>query len=126
MKVLLVDDEKEILEVLKDLIFISFDNTEIDTALDGVDASILCSEKAYDIVITDFRMSKMDGEEFIQHMRKMDSSKNKLTPVIVLSGFISDAEERLSQFEALTFMTKPYNSENLLETIGQITGNKIF
>lgn len=125
MKILLVDDEKEILEVLEDLILITFENTEIDTALDGVDATILCSETEYDIVITDFKMSKMDGGELLQNMRKMSTSKNKATPAIVLSGFIADAEEKLSQFEAITFMTKPYNSENLLKTIAQITGNSI-
>jgi CheY-like chemotaxis protein len=47
------------------------------------DALELCAKQRFDVVVTDYKMPKMDGIEFIKHLRKQDPSMS----VILISGF---------------------------------------
>lgn len=80
--ILLVDDNPHGLiarrTVLEELGF------HIHTAEDGEDALNVLSEQRIDLVITDFRMPKMDGTELIARIRTVRPDM----PVILLSGFV--------------------------------------
>jgi CheY-like chemotaxis protein len=79
--ILLVDDNRDGViarrSVLEELGY------EVVTACCGVDALRLHEERNPDLVITDYRMSPMDGLELIAHLRKRGFQK----PIILLSGF---------------------------------------
>jgi CheY-like chemotaxis protein len=55
----------------------------VDTSSSPHDALELCSKQHFDIVITDFKMPKMDGIELISKLRKIDA----LTAIVLISGF---------------------------------------
>jgi CheY-like chemotaxis protein len=56
---------------------------EVFTSLAPQDALELCGNHQFDIVVTDYKMPKMNGIEFISRLRKMQSAVS----VILLSGF---------------------------------------
>lgn len=79
--ILLVDDNRDGVlarrSVLEELGY------QVITACCGVDALTLHKERNPDLVITDYRMSPMDGLELIAHLRTQGCQK----PIILLSGF---------------------------------------
>jgi ATP-dependent Lon protease len=80
--ILLVDDNKLGLSarrsVLEEL------GHEIETAGNGADALEQFGEGAFDLVVTDYKMPRMDGLELIARLRKVAPD----TPVILISGFV--------------------------------------
>ncbi len=124
MNILLVDDEQEILEILSELIKNNFENAQVDTANDGIDAVIAITEKQYDIIITDHMMHKMNGAEFVYNLRNIESSLNKNTSVIVLSGFIPQVQKILTEDATILFLSKPYEPEKLMRKIRLLTAGK--
>lgn len=81
-KILLVDDNVNGLSarqsVLEEL------GHRISTASGGVEALELFSRQKFDLVITDFRMPKMDGLELIVRLRKQAPE----IPIILISGYV--------------------------------------
>lgn len=79
--ILLVDDNKLGLTarraVLEELGY------RVTIAANAVDALKRFPENAYDLVLTDFKMPRMDGTQLIREVRKLDPAM----PVILLSGF---------------------------------------
>ncbi len=67
MKILLVDDDPSILEVLTDLMAI-FGHDYV-TARDGVEAIEKLKHNFFHIVLTDMMMPNMDGMEVFQHIK---------------------------------------------------------
>lgn len=79
-KILIVDDEKDIREILIDLL--SGEGFECTTASDGKEASEILGRKPFDLLITDFRMPHMDGPELLNWCRNNDIH----FPVIFVTG----------------------------------------
>ena len=70
-RVLLVDDNPYILKVLS--MMLELENLEIETANDGTEAlNLIVNETKgkFDIIITDFQMPIMDGQEFAETLKK--------------------------------------------------------
>ena len=113
MKILLVDDEEIILEILKDDIVDSFPESTVICAIDGVAAlELFNSEGDFTLVITDIKMPRMNGLELIEEINKKDSPP----PVIVVSGHI-DRDIDLNYGNKVDILTKPYDFEVLEELI---------
>jgi len=68
MKIMIVDDNPEMLEVLSSAIRL-WGHT-VDTACDGVDAINLQLKNRYDVIITDADMPRMDGFELCKFMKE--------------------------------------------------------
>lgn len=79
-KILIVDDEKEVLDMLGDF-FSSRGYTTI-TAADGEEALKNFDENIPDIIICDIKMPKMDGYQFLKTLR----NTRRWVPVIILSA----------------------------------------
>ena len=80
-KILLIDDEIEILNVLK--LFLTkkgFDVTEVERGQDGLD--ILEKDTSFDLIILDHRMPGMKGAEVVEQLKARDID----IPVIILTG----------------------------------------
>src|SRR5690242_13856089 len=56
----------------------------VTTAKNGEEALDLCAERKFDLVVTDYKMPKMNGVELIQELRKSGSPAR----IILLSGFV--------------------------------------
>jgi YesN/AraC family two-component response regulator len=114
-KILLVDDEPDILETLKELVEDQFD-CSIDTASSGLDAFVLCGKSKYDLIITDHKMPLMTGSAFIMATRTKENLNQK-TPFIMLSGFIDDQMKSELSGHQVEFLNKPVLPTTLFSSI---------
>jgi two-component system NtrC family sensor kinase len=107
-RILLVDDEPDILRVLA--ISLKADGYEVFTAASGEEALALFRKSAPCIVITDIKMPGMDGIEVLRQVKKIDEE----TQVIIITGHgdIDSAIEAL-QNGASDFINKPVRDEAL-------------
>lgn len=116
--ILLVEDDKALLDGIADLLEISDIGYEVKvlTASDGVGGLNTIREQLPDLILSDVMMPRMGGYEFLNHIRK--NPKWLHIPVIFLTakGTPKDIREgRLSGAEL--YVTKPYDSDELLRLI---------
>lgn len=117
---LLVDDNAEIRNVLKDI----FKNDyKIFEAQDGEIALKLAQKEIPDCIISDVMMPKMDGFEFTKSIKN-----NELTsfiPIILLTAKTSDeAHLEALKNNADAFLTKPFNNEIINSTVNQLINER--
>ena len=101
MKVLIVDDEEMIRNVLKE--YVEFEGNEAFEATDGMEAVRMCRDNNYDIILMDVMMPKLDGFSAVKEIRK-----TKDIPVIMLSAR-GEEYDKLFGFEIGVddYVTKP-------------------
>lgn len=115
IKILCVDDEKNVLKALRRL-FMEEDNYEIFLAESGAEGlELLEEEENVQMVISDYRMPEMTGVDFLAQVNERWPD----TMRIVLSGYADTAAvvEAINQGQIYKFIPKPWNDEELLSTI---------
>ncbi len=114
MKILVVDDEAKIRNVIRE--YAEFEGYEVEEAENGMDAVNICKEQDFDIIIMDIMMPKLDGFSAIKEIRK---SKN--VPVIMLSAR-SEEYDKLFGFEIGIddYVVKPFSPKELMARIHAI------
>lgn len=111
-KILIVDDEKDILDVLRDRLEHEF--SEILVASNGSEAVEIAGEKRPNIMIMDINMPVMNGIEAKRIIRKSGSH----IPIIFLS--VRPKDELIEEMDDNTFyMEKPVNFKELSSVINQ-------
>jgi len=112
-KVLIVDDDEELVELLVD-VFAKDGRFEIRTANNGFDAGMFVKEFRPDIVILDVMLPDINGKEVCQRVRS-DSSLESVQ-IICISGMVEqDKVADLKVAGANDFMQKPFAVDRLLE-----------
>ncbi|MBF0238184.1 MAG: response regulator [SAR324 cluster bacterium] len=117
MKILLVDDEYELLKLLAEII--SNEGHDVVTAVNGKIALELFSntKPGFDAVLTDIKMPEMDGLSLLKQIRNMDPE----IPVVIMTGHgdldLSIQALRLSAFD---YMLKPLNLASLQQVLEKI------
>jgi CheY-like chemotaxis protein len=112
--VLVVDDEQNILRVIKSVL--QMHKYSVICAGDGVEAVALFAQQmeSIGVVLTDIAMPYMDGVALVRALRK-------LKPNIPIIAFTGDAHHaRLDELRAMnvnSFLIKPFNSEDLLASV---------
>ena len=103
-QVLIVDDEKPLLEMLSEQLQLH-EEFEITTATNGSDALELSKNDYFDIILLDVGLPDLDGREVCKLMRKSGVK----TPIIMLTGADSDADTILGlESGANDYVTKPF------------------
>ena len=110
--ILIIDDERAIRKTLTEIL--SFEGYKIDEAADGEEGLKKFKEKAYDAVLCDIKMPKIDGIDFLQKATETNAD----VPVIMISGHgnIETAVEAVKK-GAYDFIQKPPDLNRLLITI---------
>lgn len=108
MKVLIVEDERKLLRLLKEGLDLLGYVT--DVAKDGEEALDLAYVEAYDIIILDINLPKKDGFEVLRDIRQF----NKEVNIIMLTAR-SDIDDRVKglDYGANDYMTKPFDLKEL-------------
>ena len=115
-RILIVDDTPMNLTVAIGLL--KGTEMRIDTALGGNDALALTQVNAYDLVLLDQRMPKMDGIETLHLMRSQEEGLNRATPVICLTAdAVIGARERYIAEGFTDYLTKPIDSQALTQML---------
>jgi DNA-binding response OmpR family regulator len=111
MKILVVDDEPNIRNVIKE--YAEFDEIEVDEAGNGIEAINLVKENKYDLIVLDIMMPKMDGFSTCKEIKKI-----KNIPVIMLSAR-GEEYDKLFGFEvgADDYVCKPFSPKELMARI---------
>lgn len=115
MKLLIVDDEKLIRNVIKE--YASLEGFEIDEAYDGLNAIDMVKNNDYDLIIMDIMMPKCDGYKAVEEIKKM-----KNIPFIMLSAR-NEEYDKLYGFNLGIddYMTKPFSPKELMARIKAVT-----
>jgi DNA-binding NtrC family response regulator len=111
-KILAIDDEKSILESLKEIL--EYESNEVDLADNGKDGIELFKNNKYDAVFLDIKMPEMDGIEVLENLMNIAAD----IPVIMISGHgtIDTAVESIKN-GAFDFIEKPLDLNRLLVTL---------
>ncbi|MBQ9840330.1 MAG: response regulator transcription factor [Erysipelotrichaceae bacterium] len=111
MNILVVDDDKEIVESIS--LFLMGESYNVLKAYNGLEALELLNEKEIHLMILDIMMPKLDG---IKTLMKLRESKN--IPVILLSAKSEDADKILGlSIGADDYITKPFNPSELVARV---------
>lgn len=109
-KILIVEDEKNISDLIKDTI--SLAHYEYDCSYDGEDALNKIKENKYDLILLDIMLPKIDGFEIIEKIKTID------IPIIFLSAK-NDVNSIVKGLKGggIDYITKPFEPLELLARI---------
>ncbi len=113
-KILIVDDEAKIREVLAE--YAEFEGFESDQAGDGMEAVQKCKQNDYDLILMDIMMPKLDGYSAVKEIRK-----TKDIPVIMLSAR-GEEYDKLFGFEIGVddYVVKPFSPKEVMARINAV------
>ena len=114
IKVLVVDDERNILDIIK--FNLEVEGYEVITSRDGEEALRLVQELKPDLILCDIMMPELDGLEVCRRL-KSDGRTNQI-PVVMLSAR-TQAQDKVASIEAGAddFITKPFDFSDLVARI---------
>ncbi len=112
-KILIVDDEKDMLLLLQRLITEETEY-EVITEVNPIKAVEIFKKHPFDLVITDLKMPKMDGIKLLEEVKKIKANASVI--VMTAYGTIETAVEAI-QKGAYDYITKPFRRERILLTI---------
>ncbi len=110
--ILIIDDEKAIRNTLKDIL--GYEGYQVDEASDGEEGLRKFSQNTYDLVLCDIKMPKVDGLEFLEKAKSINSE----TPIVIISGHgnIETAVEAVKK-GAFDYISKPPDLNRMLITL---------
>jgi response regulator RpfG family c-di-GMP phosphodiesterase len=111
-KVLVVDDEEVIREILAD--FLTMEGFYVRTAEDGSGALVELSRDRFDLVLSDLKMPNMGGLELLGAIRK--HTPHVVTIIMTGFGTVETAIEAMKQ-GAYDYVLKPFKVEEVVHTI---------
>ena len=113
-RILVVDDEKDMQFVVKDLLQRS--GFEVTTASDGAEALEVLAAADPELAVVDWSMPRLDGQGFCEALRK--DRRYASVPVLFLTVRRSEEEElEALHFGADDYLTKPFEPKELLARV---------
>jgi PAS domain S-box-containing protein len=121
VRVLLIDDEKDALEMLAAML--SLTGAEIKQRTNVTDALETVEEWIPQVIVSDIAMPDMDGYAFIEKLRALPREKGGEVPVIALTAYAGASEEnRVLASGFQMYLPKPVNATELLAALKNLTG----
>jgi len=119
-KVLLVDDEKEFLEIMSERM--KARDMDVTTATSADQALEIIEKEAFDAIILDFQMPGMDGMEALKAIK----AKKPEAQIILLTGYATvEKSVEAMKIGATDFVEKPADMEVLAEKIKNAKAEKM-
>jgi CheY-like chemotaxis protein len=118
-RILVVDDEPFVCDAVK--MMLAFDGHQVDTANSGKEALTAFENGKFDIVITDFSMPDMKGDELAAAIK----SRAPDQPVVMITAYAELLQASGNQLSGVDFViSKPFLLENLREALAKVLGGK--
>lgn len=119
-KILVVDDEKDLVEAIK--LELEENQFHVLTAFDGLEGLEKARQESPDLMILDLMLPKMDGHK-VCGLLKRDARTSK-TPILMLTARAHEDDRRLAQeVGADAYITKPFEPKTLLAKVKELTTN---
>ena len=115
-RILVVDDEPLVCEAVK--MMLNFDGHRVETASGGKEALALMEKNQFDLVITDFEMPVMKGDELAAAIKARSPNQ----PGVMITAYaemLQASGNRLTDVDLV--ISKPFLLEHLREAIAKVT-----
>ncbi len=128
MKVLVVDDDPDILEALT--LILESQGYQVVTAQDGIEGLANLKAEKPDVMILDLLMPKMDGFAVCKELQDPRWSKYREIPILILTSVREEASRRRYELETGLeldvddYLEKPISPDILLERVGKLIKKK--
>lgn len=118
-RVLIVDDDRAVVEMLKDLLHRA-GRYDVRSGMTGFEAGMLAQEFGPHVILLDFKLPDVNGTAVCKTLR--ESPKMAKTKIIMISG-VADPDEvaELMKAGADAFIKKPFDVEEVIERISALT-----
>ncbi len=117
-RILVVDDESEILELFRDALA-RHGKYAVQTASTGYEAGMLTEAFKPDLIILDYMLPDVNGNIVCERIKAHPDMRT--TRIIFISGVVNpDEVDRLLEAGADEFIKKPFNIDYVLQRIGQL------
>lgn len=113
--VLIVDDERDILESLKDLVEGSLAHVSCRTSPSAADALAELARGGIDLILSDFKMPGMNGLDFLEQARQ----RFPTVPRVLMTAFpdLEVAIEAINEARVEAFLTKPLDPDKVVNLV---------
>ena len=117
-RILVVEDEDDIRELLCELLSSGIENVIVEGRNDGPSALRALAATPPDLVITDYKMPGMNGLDFLAHVRLQLPN----TPAILITAFpeLDIAVRAINEARVQSFLQKPVDPSQVLRVVGGI------
>ncbi|HEV8574524.1 MAG TPA: response regulator [Dehalococcoidia bacterium] len=115
-RILVIDDDQALLRMLR--LSMASEGLDVATARDGVEGLRELETSAYDVIVLDLQMPRLDGRAFFREM----TSRGHNPPVVVLSAY--GAEQARRELKAAAAVPKPFDPDDLIETVCRVVSRK--
>ncbi len=116
LRILVVDDEPFVCDAVK--MMLTFDGHVVETASNGKDALEMFAKVKFDLVITDFAMPNMKGDELAATIKARAPGQ----PVVMITAYAEMLQSSGNPLTGVDFViSKPFLLENLREAIAKVS-----
>jgi CheY-like chemotaxis protein len=112
LKVLLVDDNDDVLEFLHDVLGQSY---EVVIAVNGLEALAKFQQDKFDFIVTDVRMPKLSGIELAHEVRKTSQ-----LPILFITASEDEFSEKIQNLTHVYKVKKPFRYQELQDQLKQL------
>lgn len=118
---LLVEDEEELVRIVET--YFRDEGYDVHIAMNAEEALVKLDKFVPDIIVSDVRMGRMDGFQFLEALRAMPGRKS--IPFIFLT-IMDDRQsvQRAAKMGADGYLTKPFDVEDLHDKIRQVLARR--
>jgi two-component system alkaline phosphatase synthesis response regulator PhoP len=127
-KILVVDDDPDILEAIS--MILESQGYQVVTARDGVEGLANLKAEKPDLMILDLLMPKMDGFAVCKELQDSRWAKYRDIPILILTSVREEASRRRYELETgleldvADYVEKPVSPDTLLERVGRLIKRK--
>jgi two-component system cell cycle sensor histidine kinase/response regulator CckA len=111
-RILLVDDQQGVRQAIR--LLLQVDNHEVTEATSGSEALELFGAGGFDLVVTDYDMPGMQGNELALSIKRVTPSQ----PIIMITAFIEEVGGQANPVDAI--LGKPFSFQELRQTIATV------
>lgn len=117
-RLLVVEDEEDIRELLAELLGSSLENVVVESRPDAQAALRAIAANPPDLIITDYKMPGMNGLDFLMHVRLQHPN----VPAILITAFpdLDIAIRAINEARVQSFLQKPIDPQQVLRVVGGI------
>ena len=119
-KIMIVDDEENILELVKAIL--GQEGFDVIGASSGQECLDKLKEAKPDLILMDMMMPSMSGRETTERIRKNPKTKGLKVAFLTVARFSEVGKDMLKDLGVLDYITKPFDNNDLVRRVKKLVG----